>query len=306
MEHVLAMLLTTAVVVGFGTYKYLRDLSASKFKVMNLARNYAHAIGIEAIYNKANCHRIDSYYGNQLFQEMIAKLEASHDYLVKHGQQELIQDIAMLRQSMHGFHELFLQKSKIENSIELDSNCITTVSFKSTILKVLDHIQAIGEPVQLLLRNQVKTTQLSADPALFECLIMLNLWEISKSAQAIDHMVSLSIRDTTLQYGYAMDKLSNQVPLVLPALCFCFSTDTIVHTALPVYIVSGMVNAPLPTAAKTFYQIESRQITEAHGGYVEIIENESSLTCLYVLPIQGDKVMRFKNYKPADLVVKIS
>ncbi|MDD9139925.1 MAG: hypothetical protein NQ127_03270, partial [Candidatus Cardinium sp.] len=132
---------------------------------------------------------------------------------------------------------------------------------------------------------------------------MLNLWEISKSAQAIDHMVSLSLSDTTLQYGYAMDKLSNQVPLVLPALCFCFSTDTIVHTALPVYIVSGMVNAPLPTAAKTFYQIESRQITEAHGGYVEIIENESSLTCLYVLPIQGDKVMRFKNYKPADLVV---
>ncbi|MDD9139924.1 MAG: sodium:solute symporter family protein [Candidatus Cardinium sp.] len=112
MEHVLAMLLTTAVVVGFGTYKYLRDQSASKFKVMNLARNYEHTIGIEAIYNKANCHRIDSYYGNQLFQEMIAKLEASHDYLVKHGQQELIQDIAMLRQSMYGFHELFLQKSK--------------------------------------------------------------------------------------------------------------------------------------------------------------------------------------------------
>ncbi|MDD9140203.1 MAG: hypothetical protein NQ127_04810, partial [Candidatus Cardinium sp.] len=51
-----------------------------------------------------------------------------------------------------------------------------------------------------------------------------------------------------------------------------------------------------------FYQLESKQIVEAHGGYVEIIESPTKVNCLYVFPIDGRKVMRFKTYDPVDLV----
>ncbi|MDD9139541.1 MAG: hypothetical protein NQ127_01255 [Candidatus Cardinium sp.] len=39
----------------------------------------------------------------------------------------------------------------------------------------------------------------------------------------------------------------------------------------------------------------------AHGGYVAIKETSKTITALYVLPVEGEKVMRFKNYDPAYL-----
>ncbi|MDD9140157.1 MAG: hypothetical protein NQ127_04580, partial [Candidatus Cardinium sp.] len=145
--------------------------------------------------------------------------------------------------------------------------------------------------------------EIAVDPALLECLLLLNLWAISKSQPATDHIVTLTLAATTLQYGLGAAASANQTPLTLPALAFCFNTDTTLPNLKPSYSVpQAVVSTALPASEAQFYQLESKQIAEAHGGYVEIIESPTQVNCLYVFPLDGRKVMRFKTYDPADLV----
>ncbi|WP_339044032.1 HD domain-containing protein [Cardinium endosymbiont of Tipula unca] len=158
------------------------------------------------------------------------------------------------------------------------------------------------EPMQLLFKKQTKVKQLIADPGLFERLLTINLLEISKSEQASNHMVTLTITDTTLRYDYAKALQSGRKGLTLQAIAFFISTDPKVQDALPAYdIIDEITPIYLPKTEAQLYQAESRQIVQAHGGYVEIVEVEKKLTCLYVLPIAGKNVMRFKTYDPATL-----
>ncbi|TSJ80641.1 MAG: hypothetical protein NMK33_04225 [Candidatus Cardinium sp.] len=168
-------------------------------------------------------------------------------------------------------------------------------------------IHALGEPMQLLLRNQTKTKQLIADLDLFERFLIINLLAISNSEQAIDHIVTLTIADTTLRYNDTKATQTNKEATTLPALAFFISTDTTVQSTLPVYDITDEIRfVYLPKTEEQLYQAESRQIVQAHGGYVEIIETKENLTCLYVLPVAGEKVMHFKTYNPADLTDQIA
>ncbi|TDG95043.1 HD domain-containing protein [Cardinium endosymbiont of Culicoides punctatus] len=94
---------------------------------------------------------------------------------------------------------------------------------------------------------------------------------------------------------------------VLPALVFSMSTDTDKPNILLTYEVTDELRSGyLPKTINNLYQEESRQIVQAHGGYMETIETETGLTCLYILPIDGKKVMRFKRYHTNDLSNKVA
>ncbi|MDD9140199.1 MAG: hypothetical protein NQ127_04790, partial [Candidatus Cardinium sp.] len=100
---------------------------------------------------------------------------------------------------------------------------------------VNQQILDLGEPLALLLRKQTDVAEIVVDPTLLACLLLLNLWEISKSQQATDHIVTLTLAATTLQYGLATETAADLPSLTLPALAFCFSTDTILPNLKPSY-----------------------------------------------------------------------
>lgn len=93
----------------------------------------------------------------------------------------------------------------------------------------------------------------------------------------------------------------------LPAIAFFISTDPDSINVLPAYAVTDEITSGyLPKTVNNLYQEESRQIVEAYGGYVQIIETTTCLTCLYILPINGKKVMRVKRYHIDDLSNKVA
>ncbi|MDD9140089.1 MAG: sodium:solute symporter family protein [Candidatus Cardinium sp.] len=302
-EFVLAFVFITAAIIGFGIYKYLRDKATAKLNIIELTRTYEQRISLEAIYSQAHWARLDATAGGNLLREMGHALQETSEVLYKQDPTGLRNEIVSFNKKLQKFSDCLVWRAQEERSLKLNKKSIQPIPLESTILKVNQQILDLGEPLALLLRKQTDVAEIAVDPALLECLLLLNLWEISKIQQATDHIVTLTLAATTLQYGLSAEASANQTPLTLPALAFCFSTDTILPNLKPSYRITGMnANSTLPASEAQFYQLESKQIVEAHGGYIEIIENPTAVSCLYIFPLDGRKVMRFKTYDPADLV----
>ncbi|WP_184891108.1 sodium:solute symporter family protein [Candidatus Cardinium hertigii] len=299
-----ALVLLGIVVGGLGVYKSLRDKANAKLKILELTRSYEHKIALEAIYNQANRFRLDRTNGSNLLREMCKRLQAPSHYLYTHHQEKLGEEINIFMKKLRQFSSLLLQNAKAKYSLELNAKAVKSVAIESVITKTYRYLHEIKASIQLLLRGQTKVKKLLADPELFECFLTLNLMEISRSKQAVDHVVTLTIADTVLHYNKPIiPQSTGHGTLMLPALAFCMSTDTTVQKILSGYEVRDELTAfHLPKTEKEVYQTESRQIVQAHGGYTEIIDTESALTCLYVLPVAGTRVMHFKTYDPTDLV----
>ncbi|AWN81584.1 sodium:solute symporter family protein [Candidatus Cardinium hertigii] len=301
------LIVTTAIItitlVGFGIYKQLRDKSVSKGKIMEITRAYEQRIALEAIYSQAHWAKLDATAGGNLLREMGHALQETSEALYKQDPTGLRNEIAFFNKKLQKFSDCLLWRAQEERSLKLNKKSIQLIPLESTILKVNQQILDLGEPLALLLRKQTPIAEIVVDPTLLACLLLLNLWEISKSQQATDHIVTLTLAATTLQYGLATETAADLPSLTLPALAFCFSTDTSLPNLKPSYSIVGMnANVTLPASEAQFYQLESKQIVEAHGGYVEIIESPTKVSCLYVFPLDGRKVMRFKTYDPVDLL----
>ncbi|AWN81598.1 hypothetical protein [Candidatus Cardinium hertigii] len=300
LELVLAVMLVTAAVVGFVQYKYLRDKAVSKSKVMDITRAYEQRIALEAIYSQAHWARLDATAGGNLLREMGDTLQEILCPIARNDPHIVENEIIRFNKKLHKFSDCLAWSAQEERSLKLNKKSIQLIPFESTISKVNQQILDLGEPLALFLRKQTPIAEIIVDPALLDCLLLLNLWAISKSQHATDHIVTLTLAATTLQYGLATETAADLPSLTLPALAFCFSTDTSLPNLKSSYSVSQVVTfTALPAGEAQFYQLESKQIVEAHGGYVEIIESPTKVSCLYVFPLDGRKVMRFKTYDPA-------
>ncbi|AWN81583.1 sodium:solute symporter family protein [Candidatus Cardinium hertigii] len=302
-ELVLAVMLVTAAIIGLGIYKYLRDKATAKLNIIELTRTYEQRISLEAIYSQAHWAKLDATAGGTLLREMGHALQETTDFLFNKDRSVVQNEIASFNKKLQKFSDCLAWRAQEERSLKLNKKSIQSILLEPTILKVNQQILDLGEPLALLLRKQTDVAEIAVDPALLECLLLLNLWAISKSQQATDHIVTLTLAATTLQYGLATETAADLPSLTLPALAFCFSTDTSLPTLQPSYSIPAMnAKVTLPASEAQFYQLESKQIVEAHGGYVEIIESPTQVNCLYVFPLDGRKVMRFKTYDPADIV----
>ncbi|AWN81592.1 sodium:solute symporter family protein [Candidatus Cardinium hertigii] len=302
-ELVLASMLITAAIIGLGIYKYLRDKATAKLNIIELTRTYEQRISLEAIYSQAHWARLDATAGGTLLREMGHALQEISEVLYKQNPTGLRNEIVSFNKKLQKFSDCLAWRAQEERSLKLNKKSIQPTPLESTILIVNQQILDLGEPLALLLRKQTDVAEIAVDPALLECLLLLNLWAISKSQQATDHIVTLTLAATTLQYGLATETAADLPSLTLPALAFYFSTGTSLPNLKPSYRITAMnANTALPASEAQFYQLESNQIVEAHGGYVEIIESPTQVNCLYVFPLDGRKVMRFKTYDPADLV----
>ncbi|MDD9140085.1 MAG: HD domain-containing protein [Candidatus Cardinium sp.] len=304
---VIELMLTTALVsitlVGFLLYKYLRDKATAKLNIIELTRTYEQRISLEAIYSQAHWARLDATAGGTLLRKMGDNLQETLCPIARNDPHIVENEIIRFNKKLQKFSDCLTWRAQEERSLKLNKKSIQPIPLEPTILKVNQQILDLGEPLALLFRKQTDVAEIAVDPALLECLLLLNLWAISKSQQATDHIVTLTLAATTLQYGLATENESDLPSLILPALAFCFSTDTSLPNLKPSYSITAMnANSTLPASETQFYQLESKQIVEAHGGYVEIIESPTAVSCLYVFPLDGRKVMRFKTYDPTDLV----
>ncbi len=306
-ELVTVAVLVGLAIAGFSTYKYFHDKADVKSKVIELARTYERRISLEAIYNQVNWHRLHPTHGSAMLQEMGQTLQDPCYYLCANGQEKLGESISIFMKKLRGFSNLLLQRAKEERSLKLNKKAVRSIAIAPIVLKVHKDIRNLGEPMKLLLRNQTMVKQLDVDPDLFERLLTINLLAISQSEQMLDHVVTLTIADTTLRYDYARVIHLKRPIFCLPALTFCISTHVGPQKVLTVYDVTDEATSVfLPKTEAQLYQAESRQIVQAHGGYVAITETKDRLTCLYVLPILGKHVMHFKTYDPAALTRDIA
>lgn len=301
-EIIFAVATGVAALIGFSLYTCLRNRANVKLGVIALARSYERKAALESIYSQVNWSRLDPTYGSEMLQTIGEALKAPCQYLYAQGQQKLGDDVNSFIQKLSEFSSLLLQSAKEAYSLKLNKQAIQPVAIEPIILKVHSTIGTLGEPMQLLLRNQTEAKQLITDPELFERFLTINLLATSKSEQATDHIVTLTIMDTMLRYRDANAIQTDQQTTTLPALAFFISTDTSIQHAQPIYDSTDEATLVyLPKTEQQLYQAESRQIVRAHGGYIEVIENKEYVTALYILPIAGETVMHFKTYDPTHL-----
>ncbi|MDD9140091.1 MAG: sodium:solute symporter family protein, partial [Candidatus Cardinium sp.] len=270
---VIELMLTTALVsitlVGFLLYKYLRDKATAKLNIIELTRTYEQRISLEAIYSQAHWARLDATAGGTLLREMGDNLQKTLSPIARNDPHKIESEVALFNKKLQKFSDGLAWRAQEERSLKLNKKSIQSIPLESTILKVNQQILDLGEPLALLLRKQTEVAEIAVDPALLECLLLLNLWAISKSQPATDHIVTLTLAATTLQYGLTAETTADLPSLTLPALAFCFSTDTSLPNLKPSYRITAMnANTTLPASETQFYQLESKQIVEAHGGYV--------------------------------------
>ncbi|WP_243017865.1 MULTISPECIES: sodium:solute symporter family protein [Candidatus Cardinium] len=301
-ELIFALPTAMAALIGFSLYKYLSKKGDVRLNVIELARTYERKAALEATYSQVNWSRLDPNYGSEMLQAMGQTLEKPCAYLYKQGQEKLGEAVKQCIQKLSLFNRLLLKNAKEARRLGLNKENMKLTNIEERVFKAHSIIRALEEPMQLLLRKQTETNQLFVDPDLFERYLTINLLGISNSEQAINHIVTLTITDTMLRYDYTKAVPSSQTTTMLPALAFFISTSIITQSALSIYDVRDEISPIyLPKSEKELYQAESRQIVEAHGGYFEVIENKEVLTCLYVFPVAGEKVMHFKNFGPKDL-----
>ncbi|TDG95783.1 sodium:solute symporter family protein [Cardinium endosymbiont of Culicoides punctatus] len=308
LEFIIAGVLSGISITGFGVYKYIRERMDVKLRIIELARSYERRISLEAIYNQVNWHRLDPTHGSDILREIGKMLEEPYQYLYANNQEKLGESVNLFMRKLSEFSNLLLQRAKEERSLKLRKKAIQAIAIKPIIFKAHNDTCNLDESMQLLLRNKTKTTILNVDPDLFERLLTINFLGISTSEQAIEHVVILTIADTSLRYNYVeTNDSSENDTLTLTALAFCISTDSNLPNISPLYDITNEVTSVfLPKTEAQLYQAESRQIVQAHGGYVEIIETKNDLTCLYILPVSGEQVMHFKTYDPATLASEIA
>ncbi|TDG95402.1 Bifunctional (p)ppGpp synthase/hydrolase RelA [Cardinium endosymbiont of Culicoides punctatus] len=301
-ELMAASLLAGIAIAGFGTYKYLNDRASARAKVMKVADTYERRLSLQAIHNQINWYRLAPIQHSAMLRDINETLKKPYNYLIEQHQHKMGEELAGVMKKIRKTGSLLLQRDKEERSLRINEKAIQSVDIASIISKAHNNIHDLGEPLQLLVYYQSKVKTIETDPELLERLLTINLLAISKSEHAVDPLVNLVIRSTNLHYNDANHRL--------PALAFRMSTNI---DPEGIYVVSGEYllldeGTPifLPRTETELYQSESKQIVQAHGGYSEIIENEDSLTCLYVLPVAGKSVMQFTNHDPADMSNKIA
>ncbi|MDD9139355.1 MAG: HD domain-containing protein [Candidatus Cardinium sp.] len=303
--------ITTETVVGLTIlvsclgYRYIRNKANIQLQTIALTRSYEQKYMLTSLYNQANWNRLDPTYSGKVLQDIADALGPYVGNL----------PIQQHQKKLYLFSQSLLKRAKEERTFALDSKAICKVDLEDLILKSYEAVRKLDIPIRLLVKKQTKEKYLLAEPTIFERLFTINFWNLCQDKHTLDHTVSLTISDTLLSYpfpkpyqvatGSTYEKqLSSPI---LSALAFSISTHTDRLQLLPTYVVTDeTASGYLPKTINNLYQEESRQILQAHGGYIQTIETETSLTCLYILPIDGRKVMRFKRYHTDDLFNKVA
>lgn len=293
------------ILVSCLVYRHLRNKANRQLQIIALARDYEQNYTLSSLHNQANWNRLDPTYSGKILQDMAEELEP---YVENIPIQQHQKKLYILSQSL-------LQRTKEERTFALDSTSIQKVDIEALILKSYETVRKLDIPIQLLLKKKTKERYLFTEPDTFERLFTTNFWNLCQGKHIIDHTVSLTISDTFLSYpfpkpyqGAIHNAYEKQlIPPTLSALAFYISTDIDSLNVLHTYeVTDDIISGYLPKEINNLYQEESRQIIQAHGGYIQIIETETRLTCLYILPIDGREVMRFKRYHINDLSNKVA
>ncbi|MGI2257709.1 sodium:solute symporter family transporter [Candidatus Cardinium hertigii] len=285
-------------------YRYITNKSNKKLETIALTRIYDQQYIIDSIHNQENWKRLDPTYSGEVLLDIADEMGTySEDLPIEKHQKQL-----------YVFRQSLLKRAKEERTYMLDSKSIHKVNIENLILKSYETVKKLDIPIQLLLTKKTKEKYLLTDPTIFDRLLTINFLNLCQSKYTIDHTVYLTISDTLLSYPFPEpNKLSihstHEKQLkspILSSLAFYISTDTDKPNISPTYVVTDNINSCfVPKTINNLYQEESRQMVQAHGGYIETIETETGLTCLYILPIDGKKVMQFKRYHTDDLSNKV-
>ncbi|TSJ81268.1 MAG: sodium:solute symporter family protein [Candidatus Cardinium sp.] len=293
------------ILLGCLVYRYLRNKNYIQLQTIALTRTYEQQYALASLHNQANWNRLDPTYSGKVLQDMADELGpyVENPFIQQH------------QKKLYVFRQSLLKRAKEERTYTLDSKSIHNVSIEDLVLKSYEMVRKLDVPIQLLLTKQTKEKYLLTEPIIFERLLTINFLNLCQGKYTIDHTVSLTISDTLLSYPFprpyqvaihSTHEKQLRAP-ILPALAFSISTDTDRPNISPAYAVTDEIDSCcLPKTINNLYQEESKQIVQAHGGYIETIDTETSLTCLYILPINGKKVMRFKPYHTDDLLNKIA
>ena len=304
-EWSFAAVIVSSILIGCVVYHYVRNTSNLKCSIMELEKRYEGNTALALIHNQANWNRLDPTYSGKVLQDIADSLDPYVDNLVIQQHQE----------KLYVFSKSLLKRAKEERTLTLDPKSIYKVDIENLILKSYETVKKLDIPIQLLLKKQTKEKYLLTESTTFERLLTINFLNLCKSKYAIDSIVSLSISDTLLYYPFPKphqvsihSTTEKQVTVpILSALAFAISTNTDKPNIAPTYTVIDDIDACcLPKAINNLYKEESKQIVQAHGGYIQTIETETGLTCLYILPIDGKNVMQFKRYHTDDLFDKIA
>ncbi|MEF2229266.1 MAG: HD domain-containing protein [Candidatus Cardinium sp.] len=294
-----------AMLVSCLVYRYIRNKANIQLQTTALTRSYEQQYALASLHNHANWNRLDPTYSGKVLQDMADALEPYVENL----------PIQQHQKKLYLFSQSLLQRAKEERTLTLDSKSICKVDIEKLILKSYETVRRLDIPVQFLLKKQTKEKYLFTETTTFERLLTINFLNLCQDKCATDHAVYLTISDTLLSYPFPKpyqiaihSTYEKQLKYpTLPALAFLISTDTDSLNILPTYVITDEITSGyLPKTINNLYQEESRQIVQAHGGYIQIIETETGLTCLYILPIDGKKVMRFKRYHTDDLSNKVA
>ena len=304
-------LITTETMIGLTillsclVYRYLRNTTNRQLQTIALTRSCDQQYALDSLHNQANWNRLDPTYSGKVLQDMADEL---NPYVVNLPIQEFQKKLYIFSQSL-------LKRAKEERTFTLDSKSIHKVDIEKLILKSYETVRKLDIPIQLLVTKKTKEKYLLTAPTTFERLLTINFLNLCQGKYIIDHAVYLTISDTLLSYPFPEP---NQVSIrsthekqlkapILSALAFSISTDADRPNISPTYVVTDELTSDyLPKTIHNLYQEESRQMVQAHGGYIETIETETGLTCLYILPIDGKKVMQFKRYHTDDLSNKVA
>ncbi|MDD9140101.1 MAG: sodium:solute symporter family protein, partial [Candidatus Cardinium sp.] len=177
-ELMLAVMLVTAAVVGFFLYKYLRDKATAKLNIIELTRTYEQRISLEAIYSQAHWARLDATAGGTLLRAMGDNLQKTLSPIARNDPHKIESEVALFNKKLQKFSDCLTWRAQEERSLKLNKKAIHPIPLELTILKVNQQILDLGEPLALLLRKQTDVAEIAVDPALLECLLLLNLWAI--------------------------------------------------------------------------------------------------------------------------------
>ncbi|TDG94790.1 sodium:solute symporter family transporter [Cardinium endosymbiont of Culicoides punctatus] len=286
-------------------YRYIRNKTNRQLQTIALTKIYDQQYALASIHNQEHWNRLDPTYSGKVLQDMADELGLYSESL----------PIQQHQKKLYVFRQSLLKRAKEERTSTLDSKSIHKVNIEDMILKSYETVRKLDIPIQLLLTKKTKEKYLLTEPTTFERLLTINFLNLCQDKYTTYHTVYLNILDTLLSYPFhkpsqetihsAYEKQLKSP--ILSALAFSISTDTDSLNVLPVYEVTDEITSVyLPKTINNLYQEESRQIVQAHGGYIQTIETETSLTCLYILPIDDTKVMRFKRYHTDDLSNKVA
>ncbi|WP_243018681.1 sodium:solute symporter family transporter [Candidatus Cardinium hertigii] len=298
-------LIGLTILISCLVYRYIRNKANRQLQTITLTRIYEQQYALVSLHNQANWNRLDPTYSGKLLQDMADEL---NQYVAN-------LPIQKLQKKLYIFSQSLLKRAKEERRFTLDPKSIHKLALEKLILKSYETVKKLDVPIQLLLTRETKERYVLTDSTTFERLLTINFLNLCQSKYTIDHTVYLTIADTLLSYPFPKPQQlsihsTHEKQLrspILPALAFSISTGTDSINILPNYVVTDEITSGyLPKTINNLYQEESRQIVQAHGGYIQVIETATGLTCVYILPIDGKKVMRFKRYHTDDLSNKVA